>query len=450
MDALSIYHTFDDLFPTRFEFMVIYHLHSMDRLEGFQYNEIKLAIRETARLPFWGDAKEPQVEKTLKSLLRSFLERPPGKAGFYMLTPHAVKIIEIVLHRIDNPYLNFPLKKTFEDYFALPEDAESDIAHLEKWHRLGFQDNARKVVLSHLEGLKQAVEDAIKDLNLILEADHLSAVQMLERFTGHFLNLSMQARQITEAIKMKTDVYYRLRDIADAIHKKTSLRTSEQHIALEDWKKAEAIKGNVNAFFERVDQQLDLINTKMAFATTKITELQESFKAQSHFKMKLKKTLAWLLENSKPDLKVWLRLPEQFPAKERVFQRFQFHTLRYYDLGFLKKASPVDIVLDNAYEISQRDAFEQELKEQIMIQHQVESWQQKLNVDGHLNVSEEMLLLMEKLPESISLSVQAGYELIRNLGDNATLSIQNELHSNQTNTLHLWKTTVQNNQNTIS
>jgi len=450
MDAVSICHTFDDLFPTQFEFMVIYHLHCMDRVEGFQYNEIKLAIRETAKLPFWGDAKEPQVEKTLKNLLRSFLERPPDKVGFYLLTPHAVKIIEIVLHRIDNPYLRFPLKKTFEDYFALPEDAGCDIAHLEKWYRLGFQDNAQKVVLSHLEGLKLAVEDAIKDLNLVLEADHLSAIQMLERFTNHFLNLSMQARQITEAIKMKTDTYYRLRDIADAFHQKISFGTNEQSITQDDWNKVELIKGNVNAFFERVDQQLDLINTKMAFASTKITELQESFKAQSHFKMKLKKTLAWLLENSKPDLKGWVRLPAQFPAKERVFQRFQFHTLRYYDLGFLKKALPVDIVLDDAYEIAQRDAFEQELKEQIMIQHQVESWQQKLTVDGLVNVSEEMLLLMEKMPDSISLSVQAGYELIRNLGDNVTLSIQNELHSNHTKTLHLWKTTVQNNQNTIS
>lgn len=445
MDAVGVYHTFTELFPTPFEFMVLYHLYSTDRATGFEYNDIRQAIRETARMPFGGgDGKEPQVEKNLKSLLRSFLERQPGKAGVYLLTPHAEKIIEIVLHRIDNPYLKFPLQKTFEDYFKWTEDTGSNLAELEKWYRLGFQDNARKVVLSHLEGLKQSVEDAIKDLNQVLETDHLSALQMLERFTTKFQFLSMQARQISAAISMKTDVHYQLRHMADNFRQEPFVSEHTSALTNTAWKTASRIKEEVYAFFERVDLQLGLINKKMAFASYKISELQESLKAQSQFKLKLKKTLAWLLEHSKADVKGWVQLPTQFPKKAHVYQKFQFNTLRYYDLGFLKNASAIDPGLDADYEATHRNAFEQELKDQLFIQQQVETWQQQLQTDQQLLLSEEMLSLAATLPNGVYLSVQAGYELIRNVDKRAVLSIKHTLQSDPSNTFHLWKTTIRN------
>ncbi len=441
----QIFHAYGALFPSEFEFLVLYHLYSNYPSAEMQYAEIKQAIADTSRLPFMNTGKERQVERTFKGLLRTFIERVPSKFTRFILTPHAEKIVEIAIQRIHNPYLQFPLKDTFETYFTLPENAAQDINALNSWFKFGFQNNARQVVLGHLDSLKIAVDDAVKALNQVLEADNLSAMQMLEQFSGNFQILGDKARQITEAIKMKVAVHYELRDIVDSFsdHASSGDIGETDHGAFQKKRQtAFQIKEEVQIFFDKVDQQLDVINMKMAFASTKIAELQESLRRQSGYKISLKKMLLYLLEHSKTDQK-GIQLPVKFPARGLVLQKFRFRSIRYYDMGFLKKAKPFEQRADAIYEASQRQQFEQELHKQALIQQYCEEVQQELSVAKHIDLNKKLFEIMQQ-DDGVELGIQTGYEFIRNLPSGNHIQIEEALISNPTNDIHLWKTTIHN------
>lgn len=445
-----IYHAYGELFPSEFEFLVLFNLYVNYPASEIQYAEIKQAIIDTSRLPFITTGGERQIERTFKGLLRVFIERVPSKSNRFILTPHAEKVVEIATQRINNPYLKFPLKDTFETYFTLPENADKDIKLLQSWFKFGFQNNARQVVIGHLDSLRISVDDAVKALNQILEADNLSAMQSLEQFSKNFQTLGDKARQITEAVKMKVDVHYRLRDIVEAFAKPAQGSTitdnepssNIRHTALQ-------IKEEVNNFFDKVDKQMDVINMKMTFASSKITELQESLRTQSQYKISLKKMLVYLLENSQSDPQQWIRLPEKFPVKGLVMEKFRFRSLRYYDMGFLKRTKPLEQETDKAYEESQRGLFEQELLKQALIQKYCEQIQAELLISKKIDLDKKLFEIMRQ-DDGVEIGIQTGYEFIRNLSRDSYIEIEEELKSNDNNTIHLWKTTIQHNPNSIS
>jgi hypothetical protein len=447
-----IHNIFTELFPSDFEFLVLYNVYINYPSAEMQYAEIKQAIIDTSRLPFINTSRDRQTERTFKALLRCFFERVPSKFNHFILTPHAEKLVEIAVHRIHNPYLKFPLKDTFETYFSLPANADEDISILQTWFKFGFQNNARQVVIGHLDGLKLAVDDAVKALNGILEADNLSAMQMLERFSKNFQTLGDKARQITEAIKMKIDVHYRLRDIVERFRSEALTQGADandtndwhtrRHIAFE-------IRDEVYAFFEKVDKQLDVINMKMAFASNKITELQETLRTQSQYKISLKRMLVYLLENSKRDPQQWILLPGNFPAKGFVQEKFRFRSLRYYDLGFLKRAKPLKNEEDLDYEEQHRERFEHELRKQALIHEHCGRLQDELEKANHLQLDLHLFEIM-KQDDGVEIGVQTGYEFIRNLSPNSAIEIEEKLKSNETDGIHIWKTTIYSNQDSIS
>lgn len=447
----QIHWAYSELYPTEFEFLVLYTLYVNYPSSEIQHAEIKQAIVDTSRLPFINTGKDPQIERIFKGLLRSFIERVPSKFNRFILTPHTERILGIAIQRINNPYLKFPLKDTFEKYFALPEGDMQDINELEGWFRLGFQNTAQQVVIGHLEGLKLSVDDAVKALNQILEADDLSAIQMLEQFSENFQTLGDKARQITEAIKMKVDVHYRLRDVVDKFAVRPAVQENGE-VDYEAWqtkrRKALQIKEEVNAFFEKVDKQLDVINAKMAFASSKIAVLQDSFRTQSHYRINLKKMLVYLLENSRAQAPNGIKLPDSFPVRELVQEKFRFMSIRYYDVGFLKRATPFNQSEDTAYEESQRMQFEQELAKQAAIQKHCERIHAELSLSKRIELAEKLFEIMRD-DKSIEIGIQTGYEFIRNLPPNSSIEINEELQSHD-NDIHLWKTTIHHQRDSIS
>jgi hypothetical protein len=331
-----------------------------------------------------------------------------------------------------------------------PENAGEDIKILQSWFKFGFQNNARQVVIGHLDGLKLSVDDAVKALNQILEADNLSAIQMLEQFSKNFQTLGDKARQITEAIKMKVNVHYQLRNIVEMFTNKATTQESNL-VVFQDWQNSRyivlQIKEEVHSFFDKVDKQLDVINMKMAFASSKITELQESLRTQSQYKISLKKLLLYLLENSQSDSQQSIHLPEKFPVKGLVLEKFRFRNIRYYDMGFLKRTKPLEQKMDAAYEESQRNFFEQELLKQALIQQYCEKVQEELLITKQISLDKKLLEIMQE-NDDVEIGIQTGYEFIRNLSPNSHIEIEEELISN--NDIHLWKTTIRHSHDSIS
>lgn len=458
INSEKIFQVYKDLFPDELEFLIIYtlYINKSATSEDFEYAEIKYAIIDSSKLSFLTTGKQIQVERVFKNLLGTFIERVPGNFNRFVLTPHAERLIEIVVHRINNPYLKFPLKETFETYFQLPDNAKEDISLLQRWFKFGFQNTARQVVIGHLEGLKLSVDQAIKDLNLVLETDDLTAIQMLEKFSVNFRTLGDKARQINEAIRMKDEVYYTLRDVVDSFILEADAYnhpiTDEEHLhykELEQKKEvATAIKEEVYTFFDKVDKQLDLINSRLAFASFKITELQESLRAQSHYKMSLKKMLIFLLENSTSDIN-GLILPAQFPRKDVLQQKFRFRSLRYWDMGFLRKGQPFEQSSDEGYEEEERGRFEVELAKQELIQNLCEKALKDLSETKEFDLSARLFQIMEQ-EKSVEVVVQTGYEFMRSISNETEIHIEEKIQSDTNNNIQTWKVTLQNNTNSNS
>jgi len=457
VDFQKIFNVYQELFPNDVEFIVLYSLFKVFGSTEIEYIEIKFTITNASKLSFLNNGREVQVERIFKNLLGTFIERIPGKFNRFVLTPHSEKIIEIVLNRIHNPYLQFPLKDTFETYFKLPENAADHISELQRWFKLGFENTARQVVIGHLEGLKFSVDEAIKELNKVLEADDLSAIKMLERFSANFSVLGDKARQISEAIRMKVDVYYSLRNISDAygskvsqiLHLNTEQEIEENKIAKINRDIATGIKEEVYLFFEKVDKQLDFINSKMTFAGLKIAELHDSLKAQSHYKISLKKLLLFLLNNSSTDRQNNITLPDNFPKKSIINEKFRFVSLRYWDMGFLKKGTPIEQKLDGEYETIQRKKFELELAKQELVQKLCEQALADLSLNKKIDLSSRLFDIMEK-EHGLDVAVQTGFDFIRSLGSENEISIKEELQTNKEKSIYLWKVLIQSNRDLTS
>lgn len=453
INSEKIFQVYKDLFPDELEFLIIYtlYINKSAASEDFEHAEIKYAIIDSSKLSFLTTGKQIQVERVFKNLLGTFIERVLGNFNRFVLTPHAERLIEIVVHRINNPYLKFPLKETFEIYFQLPDNAKEDISLLQRWFKLGFQNTARQVVIGHLEGLKLSVDQAIKELNLVLETDDLTAIQMLEKFSVNFRTLGDKARQINEAIRMKDEVYYTLRDVVDLFIQEANAYnhpvTEEEKLhynELEQKKEiASTVKEEVYAFFDKVDKQLDLINSRLAFASFKIAELQESLRAQSHYKMSLKKMLIFLLENSTSDIN-GLILPAQFPRKDALQQKFRFRSLRYWDMGFLRKGQPFEQSSDEGYEKEERGRFEVELAKQELIQNLCEKALKDLSETKEFDLSARLFQIMEQ-ENSVEVVVQTGYEFMRSISDETDIKIEEKIQSDKNNNIQTWKVILQNN-----
>jgi hypothetical protein len=301
--------------------------------------------------------------------------------------------------------------------------------------------------------LKMAVDQAIKELNQVLETDDLTAIQMLEKFALNFRGLGEKAKQINEALRVKEDVYYSLRATVEAfIEKADSYKhpnTIDEHIAYEKLGKevefARHIREEVFTFFDKVDKHLTLINARLTFASYKITELQESLRAQSHYKINLKKILSFLLEKSSSDIN-GIKLPAGFPVKDIVQQKFRFRPIRYWDRGFLLRGKPFEQGSDQEYEQDERNKLELELAQQKLIHELCEIAQKDLSESGTLHLSDRLFEIMEA-ENNVEVVVETGYELLRGIPKATQVYIREELQSDKNNTIHTWKVILQNRPN---
>lgn len=444
---------YTELFPESLEAMVLYCLYQEIKdstSKEFDFSVIKSAIHEVENLEFIKRSRNIQNERLFKKLLNGFVERVTGQSHKFYLTTHAERVIEIVLQRIDNPYLKFPLKDTFESFFSLPENLDNDIDKLERWHRLNFINTSQQVVLSHLEALKMGVDYAVAELNKVLDTDALTAMQMLEHFSLNFQTLGDKARQVGEAIVMKDRVYYRLKSTVNVYMERSegltneSLRDSQYNYEQLDaeYKRARHIREDISSFFTRIDNQLTIINKRIAFASNKITELQESLSAKSHYKVSIKKILIYLLNNSnwgKPSA----LLPDNFPAKYTVRDQFRFYALRQWDLGFLKKGIPFRHTIDPAYELEQRNRFERELKQQQKIRDYTNVILEQVNKENRVDLSNQLMEIADQ-NASAEMAVLSGHEVIRQINSHTKINVERRLISDATNTFHLWKISLQN------
>ncbi len=395
--------------------------------EEFTRQNIQDALDEIAQQEL---ISRPQTERILKNLLYYFIRRPVDKAGKYYLSEYAKSFIRLIEHRLDNPLKELPLKKNFENHFSLQASDVNDINDFDGWHKQNFNGAARMVLSEYMESLQDELDNLIQQLNTILHSDELTALEMAKKFATIFTELGESIEEIREVLNSKEKVSDELRKIVDkfymrvdkADHSQNQEENSTLDKIISDWKKAEKIHEDVNLFFLNVDKHLRRISTQIIFSSKKLNELQEIFRAQSLFKLNLKKMLEFILRESVPNRDT-LKLPDQLPRKIIPYERIRFVSVPFYDFRVYEENKPLEAYQDTHYEYQERQKIERVMYRQEQNSKWVDIILKDLDAKGSIVWSEYFFKILDQEQDE-EIPIQVGFDLIQYAQKNANYYLE--------------------------
>lgn len=418
--------------------------------EEFTRHEIQITLEEIAQLE---NMTEPRTERILQKLMHFHLKRSKEKSGRYYLSEHAKSFVLFIEHALNSPYRDFPLKKNFEKYFKLDADEIANITDFEAWHQQSFIAASKKVISEHLASLQDELEKAIDQLNTILHSDELSALDMAKEFAEVFQKLDEKREQISDALFYKDAVAIELKAVVNGFYDKIDAashhQTEEETQAFEKLKdgskRAQFIQGEVNRFFNSVDRSLERIEEQIRYSSTKLRELQENFKAQSRFKINLRKMLEMTIKESTYGRDT-LKLPEWLPQKGLPFEETKLFSIPYYDFELPYQNESLEASIDTDYEMEERAKVERELERQGRIAHWLGVLTQELVQKGQLFWPDRFFEIMET-EQDAETALQVGFELVEQVQTDADLHIEfsNTVSDRSQNDFSLWDMTIRKN-----
>lgn len=418
--------------------------------EEFTRYDIQVTLEEIAQIENVGD---PRTERILQRLMHFHLKRSHQRPDRYYLSEHAKNFVLFIEHALDSPYRDFPLKKNFEKYFKLDAEEISSITDFEAWYQQSFIAASKKVISEHLASLQDELDKAIERLNTILYSDELSALEMAKEFAEVFQKLGEKREQISDALFYKDHVVLQIKTIVgDFYHKIETAnhhQTDEERSAFEqlkeDWKRSQFIEQEVNRFFNSVDKSLERIGEQINFSSTKLSELQENFKAKSRFKINLRKMLEMTLKESSYGRES-LVLPEWLPKKQLPFEEVKLFSVPYYDFELPYQNEALEAPIDTDYENKERERVEQELGRQERIAYWLESLSKELELKGELYWPDRFFEIMEA-EQDAETALQVGFELIQQVQTHPDTHIDfsNTVAERNQNDFSLWQMTIRTN-----
>lgn len=415
--------------------------------DEFTRHDIQGILEEIARQE---NVAEPQIERILKKLLHFFLLRPPDRPDRYYLSEHAINYALLIEHALESPYRDFPLKKNFEKYFKLDAEDIQSITDFEEWYQQNFVAASRKVISEHLGSLQDELDKSIHRLNIILYSDKLTALEMAQEFAAVFQQLDLKRKQISDALFFKEGVVLQIKTVVSSFyqriesakHHQTEEETKTFQQLHTDWTQAQSIQREVNSFFKTVDKRLERIGEQITFSSTKLSELQENFKAQSRFKMNLRRMLELILKESRYGRES-LTLPDWLPKKELPYEEARFFAVPYYDFALPHQNESLTALVDETYEAEQRSGIERVLERQEKVKHWVGTLEEELERTGELYWSDRFFEILE-VEQDADVSVQVGFELVQRIQARPTGNIEfsDAFTEQDKNEFSLWKMTI--------
>ena len=330
--------------------------------EQFNSEDIKLILEEIA-----GDNPVPQAERIIRQLLHYQLRPVPEQYGKFELSDHAIRLVELMRYKLENPYKDYPLKETFEKYFIIRSTELKTITDLEIKFGKEFTAGHKRIINDHLTSLEDELADAYQQLNEILTTPEENATVIVRRFTDVFKKFGERAEDITYAISSKDSFLRKLRARVEVFYLETdSLKQAqtEEEIAKlkqrqKEWLSASGILYDLELFFRNVDGKIERIRRHILRASVKLRELQENFSRSSNFRSLIGKLFHLYTEQEKARLtKAYFSLPLQL--KEVVFEKTQLFYPAHYDFGITRNSTIQDIRPDPEYELQQKKEIERE------------------------------------------------------------------------------------------
>lgn len=304
----ELYEKYDLILPPKFDggylIIALYEkVKAKEINEHFTFAEIRYVLNEIRELY---NESSTHPERLLKILLHYFLRNDTDEPGKYYLTDHAKYVVELMINKLENPYKNFPLKKSFDDSFTdrikLIETA-SDLE--EKFGRL-FIEGPKKVIIDHLESFEDELLEAYDQLNIILQSDEKSATALVRNFVKVFRKFGDKAEDITNAINSKDKFLHNLQRFVDVLYSKienfkppvSENEVSDLEQLKEDWARSLEILSDIESFFISIDYKMSYIRRQITNASDKLSELHEQFSVRANLRLQIKRLFKIVLESA--------------------------------------------------------------------------------------------------------------------------------------------------------
>jgi len=294
----------------------------------FTYKDIERCIKEAALME---SGVVPHTDAIVDGLLKYYLEHPREERFKYALTDFALKFVKLLDNKLYSPYAKFPLRDTFKKLADFKASEIKSIDDFNRWYEFNFEGNSGTVIIDHLEALKDYVNKAIDELNIYINQDQDSALKTAENVSILFEKITAKSEEIKDTLLISNSLDEEIEKVVNYfLKKKNSLpdnktpKQKEAHkILREEYDRAVEIKKKVDDFFVEVEYKLGQLLDRSAYASTQLITVQDNFKNKSAVRINIKRLLKFTLEQAKFSKKEGFLLPEQFPIKSLVSERFK-------------------------------------------------------------------------------------------------------------------------------
>ncbi|PSL44671.1 hypothetical protein CLV51_10543 [Chitinophaga niastensis] len=391
---------------------------------------------------------EPQWSKIRDVLFNYYVRNVPGEPWKYYLTDHAKGIVELMRAKLENPYKDHLLQKSFQEAFTLRHGEINSGEELERKFGRIFIMGPKGIVLQKIESLEDELRDAYEDLNHILDNDQATATKLVQEFARVFKTFGEKAEDINRAIFSKDKFLSDLKFKKDDFYSLMETTSPYDHALLvnrkSDWEKAQLILTDIADFFKEVDDKLRMIRQRIYHANDKLNELKETISARASYKIQLSKLQSFLLQfsqYSKEDDVLSIDLPvKYFYSQYRPLPDIKIHQLIKRPPDTIIEVSP-----NQAYEDEERKRIRQEVERQETINKWTRHFVDELVLGKQLKAEDVMNQVFQQEAD-LSVAYAVMSTLIGSVSENPNLLINVDYHLTEIKSdenIYLWRTILQ-------
>lgn len=412
----------------------------------FTYKDIERCIKEAALME---SGVVPHTDAIVDGLLKYYLEHPREERFKYALTDFALKFVKLLDNKLYSPYAKFPLRDTFKKLADFKSAEIKSIDDFNRWYEFNFEGNSGTVIIDHLEALKDYVNKAIDELNVYINQDQDSALKTAENVSILFEKITAKSEEIKDTLLISNSLDEEIEKVVNYfLRKKNSLpdnktpKQKEAHkILREEYDRAVEIKKKVDDFFVEVEYKLGQLLDRSAYASTQLITVQDNFKNKSAVRINIKRLLKFTLEQAKFSKKEGFLLPEQFPIKSVVSERFKHIGLVYYEEFGLQKSYVIEPKTNEAHLKSQVLKLDTELTRQENTAKWVNLFKKQLQKEREIDFSNHFYDIALKENDTL-IALKVGFELVEFARHNKKyeIKIDREIpESSLSQNIALWK-----------
>ncbi|WP_316805462.1 hypothetical protein [Pedobacter nototheniae] len=447
MSSEALYNQYNLLLPSQFDggYLIIAldeKIEAGDLDEQFTLKEIEETLTEISHR-----FEQPSVrqwhhikDNLFHYIIKNHLDEP----GKYFLTDYAKSLLDMMRNKLNSPYKNQPLKKSFEEFFTLRIEEIKEIEDLERKFGRMVMSFPKKIITDHLEGLDDELREAYIKLNKLLGNDIQEAVALVKAFALTFRKFGERAEDITEVVRSKDKFLRELQMVVDqffAAIDHTKLSTDEvlKNKKVEDWKRSSEIYKDIEKFFTIVDHKINASRRQIYNASEKLSELQEYFSTRANYRLQIQKLLGYVLQTAKYSAN-GIVLEKNFPLKSLVYEQSKMFYLRHHEFTKQQPNALIIIPSDEAYEREEQDKIEHEINRQQTINEWVNKVKQQLSERKNIVLDELMnTIFTEEKDFSIAYGVASEVVALASENPDINIEIKQQLTATQQNELALWK-----------